>query len=79
MSSNTSIGRPSACSCPAGPAPGDQFLIKTAGDNPGFTGTCGNVAHSPINCSDCCGMVDVIPPYVPSSFDLASTPTCHPI
>lgn len=84
MSSNKPFAVPSSCGCGGGPdkAPlsgsgrPDQLMYYIQSDPSAFTSTCGNVGHSPIECTDCCEGVAVIPPYVPAPADMAVTPVC---
>lgn len=80
---NTPIGWPRSCQC-SGPqidrAPTSGRLTHFIdGDHPGSTSACANVACSPIACPDCCEVLDILPPYVPSPDDLVVLPSCHVI
>lgn len=88
MSGNKPFSTASACSCGVGsgpdmlrfggkPDPGSGYWYWSQSDPGSATNACGNVAHSPIDCQDCCAeTVDVLPPYVPGPADLALTPSC---
>lgn len=88
MSSNKPFSTASSCGCGVG----SEMGIYMGGSEPSSgrywpqsdpgsaTNACGNIALSPIQCSDCCGVVvDVLPPYVPSPADLLAAPVCKDI
>lgn len=79
-------GNPGGGSCCGGGSSNLPFRRPDSGQwayaqgSPGVTGVCGNVAHSPVDCTSCCPAVDVIPAvYVPANVDLTVAKVCEPI
>lgn len=83
MKSNTPFAVPSSCGCggasptPAGAPDSSRYWAHS--NQGSATSVCGNVALSPIDCTDCCEALDVLPPYVPSPADMSAQPACNVI
>ena len=81
MKSNTPFAVHSACGCggggPTSTGAPDSSSYWVQSNKGSATGVCGNIALSPIDCTDCCEAVDVLPPYVPSPADVSAQPACN--